>query len=115
MQEMNKEEENQKQLKYRGNKNCIYRYAHILVSSKYFSLFINICIMSNTIVLGMDKHPIEKTTFELLELINFIFSIIFCFEMIVKLIGMGLRGYVEDSYNVFDALIVMIGFVDVFV
>jgi len=63
----------------------------------------------------MDQHPIEKSTFVLLELINFIFSIIFCFEMIVKLIGLGFRGYVEDRYNIFDALVVIIGFVDVFV
>lgn len=32
--------------------------------------------------------------------------------MVCKLIGLGLRNYIKDSYNIFDAFIVMISLID---
>jgi len=40
------------------------------------------------------------------------FSWIFTVEMIIKLAGLGLREYVRDSFNIFDAIIVIISLID---
>lgn len=33
--------------------------------------------------------------------------------MLVKLVGLGMQGYFQDSYNTFDCLIVVVGFVEI--
>lgn len=40
------------------------------------------------------------------------FSWIFTVEMIIKLTGLGIREYVRDSFNIFDASIVILSLVD---
>ena len=37
---------------------------------------------------------------------------IFFAEMVAKMIGLGLKNYAKDSFNLFDALIVVISMVD---
>ena len=36
-----------------------------------------------------------------------IFSSLFLLEMILKIIGLGFKGYIRDRFNIFDALIVL--------
>lgn len=48
----------------------------------------------------------------MLELFNEFFTWIFFIEMIMKLIGLGWSNYKLDSYNLFDAVIVIISLVD---
>jgi len=43
---------------------------------------------------------------------NQFFTWIFFLEMVFKIIGLGFSNYRKDSYNVFDAIIVMISLVD---
>ena len=45
-------------------------------------------------------------------MINFILTIIFLVEMVIKLLGLGLRIYARDSFNVFDAVIVVMSIVE---
>ena len=40
------------------------------------------------------------------------FSWIFTLEMIIKVTGLGVREYVRDSFNIFDAAIVILSLVD---
>jgi len=40
------------------------------------------------------------------------FSWIFTVEMIIKLVGLGIKEYVRDKFNLFDAFIVILSFVD---
>lgn len=51
----------------------------------------------------------------ILDVVNLVFSGIFFLEMIVKLIGIGPKNYIKDTYNIFDALIVTISVVDIIV
>ena len=54
---------------------------------------ITIFIIINTIVLSLDKHPIEDGEERAHQIINDILSWAFVLEMIIKLIGLGFRGY----------------------
>lgn len=43
---------------------------------------------------------------------NIAFTIIFTFEVILKLVGLGVRAYCADRFNVFDAIIVIISILE---
>jgi len=47
-----------------------------------------------------------------LEYINFIFVAVFTIELLVKLIGLGPRMYAADKFNLFDATIVVVSFIE---
>ena len=46
--------------------------------------------MANTIVLFMDKYPIDEEQQANMEIVNLVFYGVFLFEMVVKLVGYGL-------------------------
>ena len=43
---------------------------------------------------------------------NFAFKMYFVLEMIIKLMGLGPRLYVSDNFNIFDALVTLLGVID---
>ena len=78
-----------------------------LVTNPLFDLFIIILIILNTIVLAADHYPMDITAEFTLEIINFILTVLFSIEMIVKLLGLGVKQYVKDGFNTFDAVVVV--------
>ena len=44
---------------------------------------------------------------EVLEILNYVFTAIFGLEMLLKLLGLGLYGYIKDPFNLFDGFIVI--------
>merc|ERR1719326_1444749 len=49
---------------------------------------------------------------EVLDYVNFFLTLIFIVEMVLKLIGLGLRDYFKNSWNVFDFFIVVFSIVE---
>lgn len=47
------------------------------------------------------------------QYINYILAVYFLGEMIVKMKGLGIRVYVKDRMNVFDALVVFFSMVEI--
>ncbi|CAK85661.1 unnamed protein product (macronuclear) [Paramecium tetraurelia] len=83
-----------------------------LIQSEYFNRLINFCVACNTIVLALDGLV---TNDKLLSDLNLAFTIIFIIELGFKLIGLGVKGYVQDKFNLFDALIVGISLYEVII
>ena len=48
------------------------------------------------------------------EIANVVFTILFAIEMVFKLFGFGIRKYILDYFNVFDAVIVCISVLELF-
>ena len=48
-----------------------------------------------------------------LEISNYVFYGIFTLEMFIKLIGLGLKEYIEDKFNIFDSFIILLNTVDI--
>ncbi|XP_041474173.1 voltage-dependent T-type calcium channel subunit alpha-1I-like isoform X5 [Lytechinus variegatus] len=99
-----------------------YRYGYLsvltekvqeIVESKYFMRGILVCILINTLSMGIEFHgqPYELT--EAIEISNLIFTSLFALEMILKIIAYGPVGYVSNGFNVFDGLIVIVSVVEV--
>jgi hypothetical protein len=50
-----------------------------------------------------------------LEFVNTVLSYIFIVEMIIKLLGLGIRDYCSDNFNIFDGTVVIISVIEMIV
>jgi len=50
----------------------------------------------------------------LLTNFNITFMVLFTFEMVSKMIGLGLKLYFDEAFNIFDCFIVIMSYVDFF-
>ena len=76
--------------------------------SNFMENFLLIAVMLNTCVLAMDGLFTSDESVSLLGKLNLVFTIIFIVEMVLKIMGFGIKGYVGDKMNLFDALIVFV-------
>jgi Ca2+-binding EF-hand superfamily protein len=85
-----------------------------LVMSHRFMYAVMFAIILNTGTLAAErKFPVQsKQEKDTLEVINFLLTMLFNLEMVLKIIGLGCREYSADSYNLFDALIVVVSDVE---
>ena len=70
--------------------------------SNYFNFFIMLAILINTIVLCLERYPMSDTEARWQEYSNLLFTAIFLFEMIIRMLGHGIKGYLRDRFNIFD-------------
>lgn len=70
------------------------------------SLHINHCLLSSLPTDVAPPQPQELT--DVLEISNMVFTSLFSLEMLLKLLALGLFGYLKNPYNGFDSIIVII-------
>lgn len=69
-------------------------------------------IILNTAVLAMDRYPeAPEEEIEVLAYFNYFFTVVFTCEVIVKMIGLGLKRYVSLE-NIFDLIVVMMSLIE---
>ena len=84
-----------------------------LVSSDGFRLGIMGLILLNTAVMMCERHPMPTTERRLLERLNLAFFGAYVAELLLKLSALGLRAYLADAFNRFDALVVLLSSAEV--
>ena len=92
-----------------GPENQFRKYMFDLCQHAYFDLFITICIGLNIFCMminSLEYEAIECFTATMFW-VNVVFTIVFWCEMIVKMIGLGLRWYFLDSWNILDFVVVI--------
>lgn len=67
-----------------------------------------VAIIVNTFLLALDRYPISKKDQTMLEDFNVVLTWVFIVEMFIKINGFGIKGYLSDSFNIFDGTVVMI-------
>lgn len=72
-------------------------------------------IVANTVVLALEKYPEDVKVTEISNLLNEVFTWAFFIEMVVKVMGLGFREYARDSFNLFDAFIVVSSLFDMII
>ena len=100
-------------IEVRKDKNMIYKYAANIALNQYFTMFISLIIILNTIVLSLDRYPQSAYEDAILEKINIAFFVIFTIEMLIKIAGFGIKTYVKSTMNIFDGTVVLISMIDV--
>ena len=104
--------EEQTEVKKRAEKNCCFSFFYQVVISVTFNFLIYCLILANTITLAMYRFNQSKEQTETLEYLDIFFVWVFTVEMVMKLLGLGLRNYLRDKFNIFDCSIVLISLVD---
>jgi hypothetical protein len=51
------------------------------------------CIIVNTLTLSLDKYPVDFNEQIVLEKLNFFFTGIFTFELIIKIMAFGFKSF----------------------
>ena len=81
--------------------------------NEFFDAFIIIIIIINTLCLALDKYPnFDIVILDLLNILNYVFTVIFTMEVILKIIGLGWKVFIKDNFNKFDLLIVIVSIIE---
>ena len=95
----------QKKLEAQGDNACFRNWCINVTEHRFFDMFIMICILANTFILGFNWYMQPDTYKDPIEIINYIFMAIFTIEAIVKIIAQKLD-YFKESWNIFDFIVV---------
>ncbi|XP_029288881.1 voltage-dependent T-type calcium channel subunit alpha-1I-like [Cottoperca gobio] len=83
------------------------RSIHTLCTSHYLDLFITIIIFTNLITMSMEHYNQPKYFEEILKYCNYVFTVVFVIEAILKLFAFGLRRFFKERWNQLDLAIVL--------
>eukprot|EP00163_Fabomonas_tropica_P014779 TRINITY_DN2686_c0_g2_i1.p1 TRINITY_DN2686_c0_g2~~TRINITY_DN2686_c0_g2_i1.p1 ORF type:complete len:1526 (-),score=377.56 TRINITY_DN2686_c0_g2_i1:447-4610(-) len=86
-----------------------------LVMHPMFDIVIMSLILLNIAILAMEHYDQDNAFSQLLFISNLVFTAIFFLEMVLKLIGIGIRAYVSSNWNLFDAFIVALSIIGIWV
>ncbi|XP_034170075.2 calcium channel, voltage-dependent, L type, alpha 1D subunit, a isoform X12 [Pangasianodon hypophthalmus] len=89
-----------------------YKFWYV-VNSTAFEYIMFVLIMLNTICLAVQHYGQSKAFNYVMDILNMVFTAVFTVEMVLKLIAFKPKGYVEDPWNTFDALVVIGSIVDI--
>eukprot|EP00927_Polykrikos_kofoidii_P054656 TRINITY_DN49043_c0_g1_i1.p1 TRINITY_DN49043_c0_g1~~TRINITY_DN49043_c0_g1_i1.p1 ORF type:complete len:1629 (-),score=309.38 TRINITY_DN49043_c0_g1_i1:117-4424(-) len=88
---------------------CCRRICVEIASSPAFQFGTLGLIVLNTVVLLLENVAPDWS----LELFNAIFTGIFVVEMLIKVIALGPKSYCQDSFNLFDAVVVTLSVIEI--
>jgi hypothetical protein len=95
-------------------KNKCRKFFFDVQSHKFFEYFIIVCIMMNTVIMAMRYARMTEEYEFVIEIINYVFAIIFNIEMVIKMIALSYKYFTKSSWNRFDFAIVVgtdVGFI----
>ncbi|KAM6156136.1 voltage-dependent T-type calcium channel subunit alpha-1H [Rhynchocyon petersi] len=84
------------------------RAIHSLCTSHYLDLFITFIIGVNVITMSMEHYDQPKALDEALKYCNYVFTIVFVVEALLKLVAFGFRRFFKDRWNQLDLAIVLL-------
>lgn len=86
--------------------NCCRNLCIKITNSPCFDQFIMVCILLNTITLGLTYYGDSPLTEKIMDTSNYIFMAVFTLEAVIKLIALKCR-YFKDGWNKFDFIVVV--------
>uniref|UniRef100_A0A8C9VSY6 Voltage-dependent T-type calcium channel subunit alpha-1H n=1 Tax=Scleropages formosus TaxID=113540 RepID=A0A8C9VSY6_SCLFO len=83
-------------------------YIHTLCTNHYLDLFITCIICINVVTMSMEHYNQPKYLEEALKYCNYVFTIVFVFEALLKLVAFGFRRFFKERWNQLDLAIVLL-------
>ncbi|KAG8196966.1 hypothetical protein JTE90_009024 [Oedothorax gibbosus] len=83
-----------------------------LTDHPYFQRGILVAILVNTLSMGIEYHNQPEELTLAVELSNVLFTVVFCLEMVLKMVAEGFCTYISSGFNVFDSVIVVLSLVE---
>ncbi|XP_042294491.1 voltage-dependent T-type calcium channel subunit alpha-1H isoform X2 [Sceloporus undulatus] len=93
---------------YYADYSPVRRHIHTLCTSHYLDLFITFIIGVNVITMSMEHFNQPKSLDEALKYCNYVFTIVFVIEAVLKLVAFGFRRFFKDRWNQLDLAIVLL-------
>jgi len=84
-----------------------------MISHPWFNRVFMTLIIINTIILACEKYGMDPEERAALTMANLILTVLFGIEMVVKIIGLSLKAYCKDTFNLFDGVIAIVSIVEV--
>lgn len=82
------------------------------VKGTFFDNFMTLAVTINTVALALDKYGISEEDNANLATMNTVFTWIFIFEMVSKIVGLGAIKYFKDRMNYLDCIVVLLSIVE---
>ena len=108
----NSKTSSQVKIPVRALNNRFYLFFYKICTHFFFTVIITLLIIMNTLALALNSYPRNIEREQTAILMNEIFTWCFLGEMIIKLLGLGVRDYLRDAFNIFDACLVILSMVD---
>ncbi|KAG2451635.1 hypothetical protein HYH02_003415 [Chlamydomonas schloesseri] len=86
----------------------VRRTAWRLSVSRWLEVLTAVVIIANTVLMCINWFEMPESVERATNYINYVFTIYFLVEMIMKMTGFGLVRYFRDGMNTFDCLVVLI-------
>ncbi|XP_066529784.1 voltage-dependent T-type calcium channel subunit alpha-1H [Hoplias malabaricus] len=83
-------------------------YIHTLCSNHYLDLFITFIICINVVTMSVEHYNQSMYLEEALKYCNYVFTIFFVLEALLKLVAFGIRRFFKDRWNQLDLAIVLL-------
>jgi len=84
-----------------------------LCSSNFFEKTIIVLILFNTAFMASEYYNSPMWLENLSNIANYFFTVVFAFEMIFKIVGFGCKKYMSEGFNIFDAFIVTMSYIEI--
>ncbi len=84
-----------------------------VVTSKVLENVMNLLVIVNTVLLAMDRYNQPDAESSAFSTMNIIFTGIFAAEMVAKIFGLGLVGYLSDTMNYLDGAVVIFSLMEI--
>uniref|UniRef100_A0A7N6AA31 Ion transport domain-containing protein n=1 Tax=Anabas testudineus TaxID=64144 RepID=A0A7N6AA31_ANATE len=95
-----------KQRPYYADYSPVRLWIHTLCTSHYLDLFITFIICINVFTMSVEHYNQPQYLEEVLKYCNYVFTIIFIIEALLKLVAFGIQRFFKDRWNQLDIAIV---------
>ena len=92
----------------KDNKEKFRIFIFKVANNLHLELFFKICIVSSSIILCMDKYPSTKLQIKILEIMDFIFFLIFTLEIMIKIFALKQKMFFHSFFNYFDVFLLFL-------
>jgi Ion transport protein len=83
----------------------------LVQENEWFERVIMILIGLNAVVMCTEYADASRAYLDILDLLNFVFAMLFVAEVLIKWVALGLRQYFNDHWNRFDFFVVVLSII----
>eukprot|EP00759_Apiculatamorpha_spiralis_P022805 PhF_6_TR26709/c0_g1_i1/m.39046/K04853/CACNA1F; voltage-dependent calcium channel L type alpha-1F len=87
--------------------------AKSIMRNKVTMAVLSLCILANTIIMALEHYGQSDTLTAVIDTANFVFAIIFSVEIVCNLIAFWQKEFLADRFNIFDTIVVILGWIDI--
>ena len=103
----------QRELAYLDGKPFVVHLCLRVSQSVWLEATIIITILCNTVTLSLDHYGMSPTVTDQLAVANVVFSVVFCVELLVRVVGTGPAAFFRSYSSWFDALVVLSSIIEI--